>query len=74
MIINSQRIETLLAEQGLTKTDYAKMCGISRQNVSTILGRGTCEPRTARKLAVGLGVPVTAIIPGLQPTETETAV
>ena len=62
MTINTQRIETKLAELGLTKVAYAANCGISRQNVSTILRRGTCEPKTAGKLARGLGVPVADII------------
>lgn len=62
MTINAQRIETLLAERGLTKATYAANCGISRQNVSTIIRRGTCEPKTAGKLAAGLGVSVSDII------------
>lgn len=62
MTINTQRIETMLAERGLTKAAYAQNCGISRQNVSTIIRRGTCEPKTAGKLAAGLGVPVAEII------------
>ena len=35
---------------------------MSRQNISTIIRRGTCEPRTAGKLAAGLGVSVLEII------------
>ena len=62
MTINAMRIETLLAERGMTKAGLAENCGISRQNVSTIIRRGTCEPKTAGKLAAGLGVPVTDII------------
>lgn len=62
MTINTRFIETMLAERGLTKTEYAANCGVSRQNVSTIIRRGTCEPKTAGKLAAGLGVSVTEII------------
>lgn len=62
MTINTQRIETMLAERGLTKAAYASSCGISRQNVSTIIRRGTCEPKTAGKLAAGLGISVEDII------------
>lgn len=61
MTINTMRIETMLAERGLTKAALAANCGISRQNISTIIRRGTCEPKTAGKLAAGLGVPVTDI-------------
>lgn len=62
MIINSRRIETLIAELGITKKALAANCGISAQNVSTIIRRGTCEPKTAGKLAAGLGVPVAEIV------------
>ena len=62
MTINTQRIETIMAEKGLTKKALAGDCGISAQNVSTIIRRGTCEPKTAGKLAAGLGVPVAEII------------
>lgn len=30
--------------------------------ISALIRRGKCEPRTAGKLAAGLGVPVSAII------------
>lgn len=62
MTINAQRVETILAERGLTKAALAESCGISRQNVSTIIRRGTAEPKTVGKLAQGLGVPVAEII------------
>ena len=61
MYIDSFFIESLLAERGLTRKEIAERCGISRQNVSTIIRRGTCEPRTAGKLAAGLGVQVNDI-------------
>lgn len=61
MTINTSKIEMMLAERGLTKAAYATRCGISRQNVSTIIKRGTCEPKTAGKLAAGLGVSVAEI-------------
>ena len=62
MTINTQRIETILADHGMTKAEFAARCRISRQNVSTIIRRGTCEPKTAGKLAGGLGVPVSEIL------------
>lgn len=62
MTINTIKLETMLAERGLTKAAYAVNCGISRQNISTIIRRGTCEPKTAGKLAAGLGVPVVEIL------------
>lgn len=65
MNINALKIETMLAERGMTRTALADLCGISRQSVSTVIRRGTCEPKTAGKLAAGLGVPVTAILEGV---------
>lgn len=62
MDISMAKINLLRAEQGLTTTELAKRSGISRQNISTIVRRGTCNPLTAAKLAAGLGVPVAEII------------
>ncbi len=62
MTINTMRIEAMLAERGMTKSAYAANCGISRQNISTILRRGTCNPVTAGKLASGLGVSVAELV------------
>ena len=56
MKIDTKKVVLILAEQGLTKTALAERSGMSRQNISTILGRGTCEPATAGKLVKGLGV------------------
>lgn len=62
MTISSTKINLLKAEQRLTNTALAERSGISRQNISTILLRGTCTPITAAKLAAGLGVPVAEIV------------
>lgn len=61
MNISACRIEILLAEQGITKAILAKRSGLCRQNISTIIRRGTCEPKTAGKLAAGLGVTIADI-------------
>lgn len=62
MTISTVKIETLLAKHGMTKAALAQKCGISRQNISTIIRRGTCEPKTAGKIAAGLGVQVEEIL------------
>lgn len=62
MKISSYTIEIMLAECGMTKAQLADKCGMSRQNLSTIIHRGTCEPKTAGKLARGLGVPLERIV------------
>lgn len=61
MKINSQKINVLLAEERINQTKLAERSGILRQNVSTIIRRGTCDPKTAEKLAAALGVSVREI-------------
>lgn len=61
MRIDTKKVEILLAEQGKTKRELAKASGISRQSVSTIIGRGTCEPKNAGRIAAALGVRVAEI-------------
>lgn len=61
MTINAQRAEARLADLGWTRKQLASACGISVQNISTVLRRGTCTPITAGKLARGLGVSVAEI-------------
>lgn len=58
MKINVRAIEIILAETQMTRAALAEKCNISRQNISTILRRGSCEPLTVGKLARGLGVDV----------------
>ena len=60
--IDREKIELIVAECGLTYAELSRRCGISRQNISTIVRRGTCEPRTAGKLAAGLGMSVAEIV------------
>ena len=64
MNVNGMKIEGLLAKAGITKTELASRCGVSRQNISTIVRRGTCAPHTLGKLAAGLGVPVSELVGG----------
>lgn len=62
MKIDVNKVKIILAEREMTRSALAALCGISRQNISTILTRGTCEPKTAGKLAKGLGIPVDEIV------------
>lgn len=62
MNISATKIETILAERGVTKVTLANKAGISRQNISTIIRRGSAEPKTVGKLAAALGVDVADII------------
>lgn len=62
MKINTKKVMVILAERIMTQTELAELCGISRQNFSTIMTRGTCLPNTAGRIAKGLGVPVSEIV------------
>lgn len=62
MKINTTKISLILAEREMTRSSLAELCGVSRQNISTILTRGTCEPKTVGKLAKGLGIDPVEII------------
>lgn len=62
MKIDAGKIKMILAERGMTQAELAKACGVSRQNVSTILLRGTCSLVTAGKIAKGLGIQVAEIM------------
>lgn len=62
MKIDSRKIKLILAEKGMTRTVLSERCGLSRQSISTIMGRGTCSVVSAGKLAQGLGVPVLEIV------------
>lgn len=61
MKINTNKVILLLAEKEMSKSELAQKSGISRQNLSTILGRGSCSPKTAGKIAKGLGIPVSEL-------------
>ena len=54
MRIDSMKIEMIMGEKGMTKLLLSEKSGVSRQNITAIIHRGTCEPRTAAKLALGL--------------------
>lgn len=62
MRINVTKIKIILANCQMTHTKLADLSGISRQSISTIMTRGTCEPRTAGKIAKALGVDACEII------------
>lgn len=62
MTIDTTRIEIRLGELGLSRKDLGDRCGIKPQNISTLLRRGTCTPKTAIKLAGALNLPAAEII------------
>lgn len=63
MKVDTRKIAVLMAENSLTQIELAKRAGLCGQQISAVIRRGgTCQPATAGKLAVGLGVPVTEIM------------
>jgi len=60
--INAIAVEVLLAKKGLTKTEMAAKATLTKQAVSTILNRGTCEPKTLGKIASALEVDVSELV------------
>lgn len=62
MKIDVFKIKLLMAESELSCGDLAKRWGTGRQNVSLLLRRGTCTPKSAVKLAHALGVSVSDIV------------
>lgn len=62
MKISVQKLELLQAQHNLTAKVLAERSGISRQNISTVKGRGTCNPLTLAKLAAGLGIDPSELI------------
>ena len=63
MNISKQKIEVLMVKRGLTVQELAEKIGISRQNLSTIKNRGTCNPQTAVKICKGLSCGIEEITP-----------
>ncbi len=71
MNVSARKIESLIAVQNITKIELAKRAKIAPQSVSAIMKRGTCEPRTAGRIAAALGVDVLDIIDDAQDTHTD---
>lgn len=59
--LNIPEIKRLSAVNKYTNTVLAERSGISRQNISTILRRGTCSAINAGRLAEALEVDVCKI-------------
>lgn len=62
MRIDSIKIKLLMAEQEINQSVLAERCGIARQNISTMLSRGTCSIVKVGKIAKILGVDASEII------------
>ena len=61
MNINTMQLQIVMAEKRMSLTQLSERSGVAKQNISTIIRRGTCTPKTAGKLAAGLDVSVSEI-------------
>lgn len=64
MKLATNKIKLIMAEMAITHSVLAERCGVSRQNISATLSRGTCSVVKAGKIAKALGVPVADIVAG----------
>ena len=62
MRLNKAAIELAMAVRGFSKVELAKEMGTSRQVVWLHLGRDSVRPKTAKRFADALGVPVQEIV------------
>lgn len=62
MKISKRQIQFYMAEKKMTMTALAGASGMSRQQLSVIMAKGTCTPVSAGKIADGLGVTVMDIV------------
>lgn len=63
MKLDRLKLDIALANSGMTGyREVAERMGCSRQNLMLILGRGSCNPTNAGKIARALGVPVESIL------------
>lgn len=60
--LNIRAIKVKMAELGLNGTQLAQKAKISRQNISTILRRGSCSVGSARNLAHALEMDLDTMI------------
>lgn len=62
MKVDGIKIKLIMAEMEISQTVLAERAGISKQNISLILSRGTCTITNAGRIAKALGVEVREIV------------
>lgn len=60
--LDKVRIMLTMAERGYSNVKLAELTGIGKQNISTLLNRGTCRAETAMRLAKALKVDPETIV------------
>lgn len=62
MRLNKQALEIAMAECGFNKIDLANKMGVSRQTVYKYIDGNPCRPKTAKRFADALNVPVQDLV------------
>lgn len=62
MVLNVFTIKLMMAEREMSSGDLASKMGSDNNNLYRVLKRGSCNPKTAGKIAHALGVHVEDIV------------
>ncbi|MGL4547190.1 helix-turn-helix domain-containing protein, partial [Eubacterium aggregans] len=62
MRIDKSKFQIALGKAGLNQTEFSEKISMSRGNLSTIINGKSCQPKTAAKIANGLGMDLLEII------------
>jgi len=62
LTLSKKKILVLLAERGMTTAGLARRAGVAASNMSQLLNRGTCMPKTAGRIAAALNCRVQDVI------------
>ena len=62
LTLSKKKILVLLAERGMTIADLAQRVKMAASNMSQLLNRGSCAPKTAGRIAAALNCRVQDVI------------
>lgn len=62
MRIDKSKFQIALGKAGFNQTEFSEKISMSRGNLSTIINGKSCQPKTAAKIAKGLGMDLLEII------------
>ena len=66
MKIRPVAIKNMMAVRLMTQEELAQAAGVSRQTINTLLLKGSCSAKTARKIAQALNVEPVAFVKELE--------
>lgn len=62
MKLDKVKVKLAMATRGYNNSKLAEQTGIQRQNISTLLNRGTCRPETVVRIARALEIDPETIV------------